>query len=43
LVTELGITPNNLYQIRFRSLAKIRRHLESQGYTRARLNEWGIL
>lgn len=40
---QLGITPNNLYQIRHRALAKIRRHLESQGYTRQRLQAWRLL
>ncbi|MBI3958013.1 MAG: sigma-70 family RNA polymerase sigma factor [Chloroflexi bacterium] len=43
LAARLGITANNLYQIRHRALGKVRRHLESQGYTRQRLAEWGLL
>ena len=43
LAVRLGITANYLYQIRHRALGKVRRHLESQGYTRQRLTEWGIL
>jgi len=43
LASQLGITANYLYQIRHRALGKVRRHLESQGYTRQRLAEWDIL
>lgn len=42
LAASLEITENNLYQIRFRTLVKLRRYLETQGYTREKLLNWGL-
>ena len=42
LAASLEITETNLYQIRFRTLVKLRRYLETRGYTRQKLLDWGL-
>ncbi|MEM7128636.1 MAG: sigma-70 family RNA polymerase sigma factor [Chloroflexota bacterium] len=43
LACKLNISPNNLYQIRYRVRQKICSYLEEQGYTRQKLQEWGLI
>ena len=43
LASELGTSPNNIYQLRKRARRKIAQYLIDKGYTLQKLQMWGLL
>ena len=43
LAAQLNTTNNNIYQLRNRARRKVAKHLADNGYTRQKLQEWGII